>query len=95
VTPLANESALGVYSFSWRAATNRKATIQWAEGMTAPMAFYGTASREVTRPERFGWDGPPAGSHAQVMAAVRAFAQAFADDLAAWLAEGEDLAARA
>jgi hypothetical protein len=81
---LANESALGVYSFSWMMMDGTKLTIQWGEGMTVPMAFYGPAAmREVTRPERFGWDGPPKGSSRAQLAAVKAFAQRFADALAA------------
>jgi hypothetical protein len=80
---LTNESALGIYSFSWQL-DGAKLVIQWAEGMTAPLAFYGpNAMREVTNPARFGWAGPPAGSSQAQLSKVRAFAQAFADQLAA------------
>jgi hypothetical protein len=80
---LANESALGVYAFSWQQ-DGARLVIQWAEGMTAPLAFYGPRTmREVASPERFGWAGPPQGSSRAQLAKVRAFAQAFADTLAA------------
>ena len=80
---LANESALGVYSFSWQV-DGRKAVIQWGEGMSVPLAFLGGSMREVANPARFGWTGPPTGtSHRTQLAAVKAFAQRFADQLAA------------
>jgi hypothetical protein len=80
---LANESALGVYSFTWQM-DGTKLTIQWGEGMTAPLAFYGPSTmREVTNPGRFGWTGPPKGNSRKQLAAVRAFAQSFADALVA------------
>jgi hypothetical protein len=87
--PLSNESAVGVYSFSWTM-DGAKLVIQWGEGMTAPLAFYGpNTMREVTNPGRFGWTGPPKGSSRKQLAAVRAFAQAFADQLAADAAEAD------
>ena len=79
---LANESALGVYSFSWQV-DGRKAVIQWGEGMTVPLAFLGGSMREVANPARFGWTGPPTGTSKRQLAAVKAFAQRFADQLAA------------
>jgi hypothetical protein len=86
---LANESALGVYSFSWLV-DGQKVSIQWGDGTTAPLAFFGRAGcREVERPERFGWTGPPKGNSRRQLAAVKAFAQAFADALAAELDEDE------
>jgi hypothetical protein len=52
--------------------------------MTVPLAFLGPrAVREVANPERFGWAGPPTGTSRQQLAKVKAFAQAFADQLAA------------
>jgi hypothetical protein len=84
---LANESALGVYSFTWTI-DGQKAAIQWGDGMRVPMAFFGRAGmRDVAGPERFGWTGPP--PPAKAKAVVRAFAQAFADALAAELDEDE------
>lgn len=85
---LANESALGVYSFAWQV-DGHKAVIQWGEGMAEPLAFFGRAMQPIARPERFGWTGPPSGSSRQQLTAVKAFAQAFADALAADLAEDE------
>jgi hypothetical protein len=87
---LANESAVGIYSFSWTF-DGVKCTIQWGEGMTAPLAFYGPrVMREVENPARFGWTGPPKGSSKQQLAAVKAFAQAYADRLQADMEAEED-----
>jgi hypothetical protein len=84
---LANESALGIYSFAWEV-DGHKAVIQWGEGMTVPLAFFGRAMQQVARPERFGWTGPPKGGSKAQLKAVKAFAQAFADQLAADMEAG-------
>ena len=74
---LANESALGIYQFAWTSADGTRMGVTWAEGMTAPMAFRGTVSRDVVRPERFGWKPP------KTLRDFRVFAQAFADEFEA------------
>jgi hypothetical protein len=79
---LANESALGVYRFTW-AYDGGRAGVLWYEGGGAPLTELNGNVREVARPERFGWPAtlPPAGK--RQLAMVRQFAQKFADALAA------------
>ena len=49
----------------------------WGEGMTGPMAYRGKVSRDVVRPERFGWKPP------KTLRDFKVFAQAFADEFEA------------
>ena len=74
---LGNESALGLYPFAWISGDGTRMGVMWGEGMTGPMAFRGKVSRDVVRPERFGWKPP------RTLRDFKAFAQAFADEFEA------------
>ena len=76
---LRNESALGLYTFAWISGDGIRMGVMWGEGMTAPMAFRGKVTRDVVRPERFGWKPP------RTLNDFRVFAQAFADEFATLL----------
>lgn len=83
---LANESAAGVFTFTW-ADDGAKYAVTWAEGI-APMACSGVYSREIANPGRFGWPGAAevAGMDSRrQLAAVRQLAQRFADAMMAEL----------
>jgi hypothetical protein len=80
---LANESALGTYSFTWTSADGARMGVMWGDGMAAPMAFRGKATRDVVNPERFGWKPP------KKAADFKQFAQAFADEFEAGYDEEE------
>ena len=78
---ISNESALGVYRFSWTTGDGVRCEIQWGEGVPLPLAFFGDRlPAEVRNPERFGWKKPcKAGDFKEF---VRHFAEALeADDL--------------
>ena len=74
---LANESAFGVYRFSWTSADGARMEVQWGAGMWNPLMFRGDEAREIVRPERFGWKTP------KKAADFKRFAQAVADEFEA------------
>ena len=78
---ISNESALGVYRFSWTTGDGVRCEIQWGEGLPLPLAFFGDRPPAgIRNPERFGWKKPrQAGDFKEF---VQRFAEALeADDL--------------
>jgi hypothetical protein len=80
---LANESALGVYRFSWTSADGARMEVQWGAGIGNPFMFRRDVAREIVRPERFGWKTP------KKAADFKRFAQAVADEFEAGYGDGE------
>jgi hypothetical protein len=79
-TRIRNESALGVYLFSWISATGARCEVCWCEGLDAPLFSYWITAQArmsppiaVTNPQRFGWTTP------RKITDFMAFAQRFAD----------------
>jgi hypothetical protein len=75
-----NESALGVYLFTWTSATGARCEVCWSAGLDAPLFSYWITGQArmsppiaVANPERFGWTTP------QKIADFMTFAQRFAD----------------
>jgi len=79
---LSNESALGIYRFTWTH-DGMRAGITWGAGVGPPMADLNGHSMPVADPGRFGWPATIPASPTRHMAMVRQFAQAYADALAA------------
>lgn len=74
---LANESAMGLYAFSW-VTDGTKHTLIWGDGMDVLFTYRSkTVGKEITvpviRPQRFGF------KPAMKLSEARRFAQAFAD----------------
>lgn len=93
---LANESALGLFIFSWTSpSTGIHARIMWGPGMTPMVSSSfpgrpGETSREIANPGRFGWQNPAALTGKRQQAAVRSLAKAYAEafEADAWDGEG-------
>jgi len=79
---LANESALGLYVFSWTF-DGMRAAVMFGPGLNPPLATLASPSGEIVRPvtdpERFGYQP------GMKLAGAKRFAQAYADAL-----EGSD-----
>jgi hypothetical protein len=83
---LVNESALGIYTFSWQAAGNKRCELSWYEGLALPaFSFHVSAlgrmspAVPVRDPERFAPWPLPAGNAKKTLAGFKAFATAFAE----------------
>jgi hypothetical protein len=79
-TRIRNESAWGIYVFSWKSATGARCELCWYDGLDAPrFSFWISAQARmcppiaVRSPERFGWKVP------RKVADFKPFAQRFAD----------------
>lgn len=77
---LVNESALGIYRFSWKASTGIRCEVLWSAGVSAPLFSFFIIGRQrvsdpipIRNPDRFGWNGPP-----RKLADFKAFAERFA-----------------
>ena len=83
---LVNESALGIYVFTWKA-DGKRCELSWYEGLEAPAFSFYVSGRgrmspplAVRSPERFAPWPLPAGSSKKTMAGFKAFALAFAEE---------------
>ena len=80
---MANESAMGVVTFSWTSpSTGIRARVMWGPGMK-PMVCWtapgrAETAREITDPARFGFADPSALTGRKQVAAVRALATVYA-----------------
>ncbi len=81
---LVNESALGIYVFTWQARGNKRCELSWYEGLPEPVfSFYVSARGRmsppvpVRSPERFAPWPLPSGKGKQ-LAGLKALATAFA-----------------
>ena len=85
---LQNESALGTYRFSWTGSDGVRCGILWGDGMPLPLASRHGFPADVRNPGRFGFDFASArkGGRAGIRH-FKAFAQAFADEFDAGVAE--------
>lgn len=82
---LVNESALGIYAFSWKSNGSR-CELSWYPELDTPAFSFWVSGRgrmsppmAVRNPERFASWPPPAGSHAKAFAGFKTFASAFAE----------------
>lgn len=82
---LVNESALGIYVFTWQAHGNKRCELSWYEGLATPaFSFYVSARGRmsppvaVRNPERFAPWPLPSGKGKQ-LAGFKALATAFAE----------------
>ena len=95
-TIMANESAMGVVTFSWTSpSTGIRARIMWGPGMK-PMVFWTSpghpeVAREITDPGRFGWKDPATLPGRRQVAAVRALAEAYAAAFEEEMAADDDV----
>jgi hypothetical protein len=94
---MANESAFGIWTLTWTspAGDGARVGVTWCEGMPGPEAMWSMPGedraprhRPVANPARFGWPASPP-TPKQAFKALRAFAERYAVDLEAILAEDE------
>lgn len=96
VIKLANESALGVYMFTWTSpATGYRCGIIWSEGAGDPIIEWTCPSgqhihRMIAAPERFGWTDPSGKPAKRQLAVVQDFARTYAEAAEAAATEDDD-----
>jgi hypothetical protein len=76
---LVNESALGIYHFSWKSGTGGRCEVLWCQGAPFPSFTFWISGRgrmssliPIREPERFGWVEP------RNLADFKAFAERYA-----------------